>query len=694
MNAAASWLILYPPTRELLSCASRILLLLICITLPIGTVRGRPAPYKQMDRAQSVAVDRAGDVIVTGFTRSRTFLEGYTAKYSGHNGALLWERKFGAAEEFSSGDAVVVDRNNDVTIAGVLNRGRGTGLFTARYRGNDGEIVWETVTHLEEGSRDEPSLLAVDAEGNVVITGSSSQHGSRAFTIKLGNTDGKPLWKKYLATQGRPSGLVIDSLGNVFVRCSSAVAGATYLTKYNGLDGALAWENTFATRPNWERPGRTLTLDAADSVTTVSSQGGIDSTLHVRKYAGADGKLLWEKSHSLAQPLSGALHGLLSGTHEDVFTYGEMSEHPGRGRLYVARYRGSDGERLWETTIQNSNGWAAKVIGLVGILAALASFGYGLIKRNRWHLAGIAILISVGLAGGVRSALDTEFRRRIWFTDAAIDTDGNLKTVTRLASGGHHIAKVAGLDGRILWQKWSMTREEIALTTPANLDRSSDIIVAGTSPSGHDNENIWIKKMRDKDGTTDWEIFDDAGLRGAMIDEFWTRGADREVVKGLTPTRFLYREIERKRATASGEYDRKPVRAISRARSIVHLTSVEFAAGQTVMSVEAQEALSNAIRDPLVAKILRLPISVFVVAEAVADSERAISQVSEHRAEAVSAALRSLGISQSIYAIGSAGVPRGMSETESNGGTGKVRIFVSLPRSSFSHSDLPSDAME
>jgi outer membrane protein assembly factor BamB len=86
-----------------------------------------PANYN--DEAYSVAVDDAGNVIVTGFswTTDQTY-SAYTAKYAAANGGLLWERRGPYASQCFK---VVVDGQGNAIVAGL--GGFDSPFYTAKY---------------------------------------------------------------------------------------------------------------------------------------------------------------------------------------------------------------------------------------------------------------------------------------------------------------------------------------------------------------------------------------------------------------------------------------------------------------------------------------------------------------------------------------------------------------------------------
>ena len=122
-----------------------------------------------------MALDSNGNIIVTGVSQNANGNLGYvTIKYA-PNGTQLWAARFDSTNFPSAIPvAMAVDNSNDVIVTGntltVKYDTNGNQLWTAPYSG---------------------SALAVDTNGNVVITG----FGTSFNTVKL-NPSGTNLWEQ------------------------------------------------------------------------------------------------------------------------------------------------------------------------------------------------------------------------------------------------------------------------------------------------------------------------------------------------------------------------------------------------------------------------------------------------------------------------------------------------------------------
>src|SRR6185295_4436470 len=142
------------------------------------------------------AVDNRGNVVVTGASVNVSGnSDYYTAKYAAADGALLWEHRYdGPGKDVDYAYAVAVDANGNAVVTGVsLAVYNGSGEFyTVKYAAANGALLWE-----KRGPVGDPRALALDHGGNVVVTGSSAGNGhGEYYTAKYAAADGALLWER------------------------------------------------------------------------------------------------------------------------------------------------------------------------------------------------------------------------------------------------------------------------------------------------------------------------------------------------------------------------------------------------------------------------------------------------------------------------------------------------------------------
>jgi glucose dehydrogenase len=144
--------------------------------------------------------------LVTGFSHNGTNSDYYTAKYAVTDGTLLWEKRYNGPANGSDVPAgVEVDGSGHVVVTGLSHNGSNNDYYTAKYGGTDGSLLWEKRYNGSANGSDSAKAVAVDASGNVIVTGSSYSGGINVdyYTVKYAAADGALGFGKSVTTAPR-----------------------------------------------------------------------------------------------------------------------------------------------------------------------------------------------------------------------------------------------------------------------------------------------------------------------------------------------------------------------------------------------------------------------------------------------------------------------------------------------------------
>jgi hypothetical protein len=100
------------------------------------------------DRAFKVVHDATGDIIVTGSTDDGiTWKDMLTIKYSGPDGSLIWQQRYnGLANSSDEAHSLALDASGNVVVTGYSNSGWPNyynDYYTAKYAAADGALLRE-----------------------------------------------------------------------------------------------------------------------------------------------------------------------------------------------------------------------------------------------------------------------------------------------------------------------------------------------------------------------------------------------------------------------------------------------------------------------------------------------------------------------------------------------------------------------
>ncbi|MCH7904228.1 MAG: SBBP repeat-containing protein [Armatimonadetes bacterium] len=308
-------------------------------------VRRYNGPGNDRDVARALAVDRAGNVYVTGESDgSGTGNDYATLKYD-TVGNELWERRYsGPGNRLDIARALAVDDAGNVYVTGASTASNGYKLYATLKYDTDGNLLWLSRYSRADRSGDQAYALAVDSAGNVYVTGSSSGGGTGVdyATLKY-DTNGNLLWVRRYNGPSNDNGdiataIAVDDVGNVYVTGQSW-GGATnfdYATLKYDTNGNQLWVRRYDGPANYIDVPTALAVDEAGSVYVTGSSWGVGTDIDYAtvKY-NANGNLVWalryngpandvDQSNALAVDEAGNVYvtgwSVGSGTRTDVAT--------------------------------------------------------------------------------------------------------------------------------------------------------------------------------------------------------------------------------------------------------------------------------------------------------------------------------------------------------------------------------------
>ena len=347
-------------------------------------------PASLTSQGFSMASDKAGNIYVTAARALNAGILGgetdfFVAKYNS-DGQQLWSRLFDGPGKFDDESVgISIDQFSNVYIAGNTFVGGGLTeeIYTAKFN-TDGIIQWQVTYPNESRAND----IVVDFfTGNVYVTGGSFvakdgdvPHLEDFTTIKY-NTNGVQQWVNLyngsLHADDKASAIAIDADGNVIATgfstetiVSDFFAGTTtYATiKYDRNTGDQIWNKRFGRNQSegsdegfFETTAKAITVDGDDNV-IVTGEHSQNNQWGTIKYRKSDGKALWVKSFDNTQfdndgskvgldvPFSVAVDGA-----NNVFVTGVSLANQTFEDIFTIKYRASNGDELGKARFDNGD---------------------------------------------------------------------------------------------------------------------------------------------------------------------------------------------------------------------------------------------------------------------------------------------------------------------------------------------------
>lgn len=320
------------------------------------------------DKAGVIALDNSGNVYITG--TSRVFDANYNPetitiiKYT-NNGQEQWVAIDDNASPYGTyPGGITIDGSGNVYVIGNIEGGPyGALLKTVKYSAN-GTKLWQVNYDPPFSLRASSSGIAVDGSGNVYVTGSSEGNGTSTdyITFKY-NSTGTELWmQRYNGPangEDIPTGIRVDSQGNVYISGSSAGAGTSmdFATVKYTTNGTQQWVQRYTNHDsNTREQVFAMALDAQGNVYVTGTSSTNLNTYATVKY-NSSGIKQWdwvktletifidagseEKATAMAVDGQGNVYvtGISSGK-KSFLDYTTIKYSPTGIELWVSKYNG------------------------------------------------------------------------------------------------------------------------------------------------------------------------------------------------------------------------------------------------------------------------------------------------------------------------------------------------------------------
>jgi hypothetical protein len=219
--------------------------------IPLWTNRYN-GPGNGIDRASAMAVDRSGNVIVTGYSAGGASGNDYATIAYSSAGVPLWTNRYNASGTYDDeAAAIAVDSNGSVFVTGFSGIGAKTDLdYATLAYSSAGVPLWTNRYNGPGNSIDTASAIAVGTNGNVFVTGGASNGTNLDYLTIAYSNSGVPLWTNRYNGPGNKDdaarAIATDINGNVFVTGGASDGTySDYVTVAYSNAGIPLWTNRY-----------------------------------------------------------------------------------------------------------------------------------------------------------------------------------------------------------------------------------------------------------------------------------------------------------------------------------------------------------------------------------------------------------------------------------------------------------------
>lgn len=334
------------------------------------------APFPVIDAkagqqlARAMAVDPAGNLIVVGYSNTGVTGNDYhIAKFKSDGSGTAWAPVTYGGTGSDVATAVAVDSAGDIIVTGYTNNGADYDILTIKYSGADGSKLWEhTFDDGAANGNDYATAIAVDGGSDIYIGGYSANGAKRddVLIIKYrqsGPVASAPEWVELLDDAAYPNNdnrisAIAAGAGTIAVTGYSSKSGADFdvFTRLYGFDRSFIREWRHSSAGSRDDRGVAVRIDSEGNiVVTGFITNPLNNTdIYVGKYDPGNPTPVWEATFDGSG--NDESKGVWIDDDDDVYVVGYTSTLVGNQDFFTARYRGSDGTLIWKNVFDAGNG--------------------------------------------------------------------------------------------------------------------------------------------------------------------------------------------------------------------------------------------------------------------------------------------------------------------------------------------------
>ncbi len=343
-------------------------------------------PGNGYDEAYDIALDGSGNVYVTGWSLgSAAKFEYATIKYN-NAGEEQWVARYSGKGNDNWAYALAVDASGNAYVTGRSEGVGGSSDYATIKYSSDGEEQWVQRYNGPGYGDDWATDLAVDASGNVYVTGRSwgSENDLDYTTIKY-NSEGEERW---VARYSGPCNgndwafaIDVDESGYVYVtgRSWGSETDFDYATiKYNS-EGEEQWAARYNGPGNdWDQPS-CIAVDASGNVYVTGFSVGLElsSECTTIKY-NSEGEEQWVARYGIPGSSYNIGRNIAVDESGNVYVTGQSDGVETSSDYATVKYN-SEGEEQWVARYHNDFDYASAI--------AVDASGHVYVTGSSWDAA-------------------------------------------------------------------------------------------------------------------------------------------------------------------------------------------------------------------------------------------------------------------------------------------------------------------
>ena len=336
------------------------------------------------DYATDLAVDKEGNVYVTGYSTNMPHgTDYYTIKYDA-DGNEIWSEYFnGEVNGDDLAQKIALDSEGNVYVGG-SSTGAATGydIVIVKYN-NQGQQQWAARFDGPLHNRDYLGNMKVDESRNVYFT---SMYENHVATVKM-NSEGIQQWTAYyigLGDHAFPTAMDTDSRGNVYIAVADKKYESEHHKAYTTIkydpEGFQEWEAHYTESDSSYDYPNAIAVDKAENVYVTGTSYVNNNSNYVTIKYDENGQELWTAAYNGNEndEIENYTAGLILDDEGNVYVTGSSEDLSGNNTFDIVTVKyDSEGIQQWAVRYEEANGDdnRARAIGMDSV-GNIRVFGY------------------------------------------------------------------------------------------------------------------------------------------------------------------------------------------------------------------------------------------------------------------------------------------------------------------------------
>lgn len=491
------------------------------------------------DRGVDVVVDNAGDFYFTGRSTDGSHHLVRTLKYSSAGG-ILWSKFYnGTANQNDRPVKMILDGSGNLYICGETDVDNSTLIdydyLVLKYPTSTGNIVWARTVG-SNAENDTPTDIAIDAAGDIIITGKADMNtnllitNNDFMTVKY-NPGGTLLWTQFhsgtrAGGSDIPSSVIVDAAGNYWVAGGSENNGTqkdAVVIKYSAAGNVLGLFD-YNGEGDFSESGRSIVIDANNNAYVggyTFREGQNRDILLVRLLPNGDTACTY--THNGSQSDDDELSAIAMDASGNVYATGYTKNVGQKSDMFTMKFSALTCDTLWTRTYNHTSNQSDKGESIV-VDAAGNVYVTGRTDTNANDTIENNDIITIKYNTNGDSIWSQQFNGIGNLKDEPsrilLDNAGNVVVCGRtekLNDDDFVLLKYAASNGADVWGGPSLyngpfSNDDRALDM--TIDAANNIFVCGYSQTGSGSapDDAAVIKFNSAGSASDFFFFDGVGL--------------------------------------------------------------------------------------------------------------------------------------------------------------------------------------